>query len=144
VDHPLIEFVGEIGDHREVSLPGRRRCPAVPDRLARAVRPGDDRSHGLRHAGVAYDCGSVPEVIEDGLTGFIVRDEDEAVRRCDAFHRSTAAWSRALRDWFSATAMARRYLDLYDTKTAAAPDAERLISHGSMTGFDPARRTFAA
>jgi hypothetical protein len=34
----------------EVGLPGRRRGPAVPDRLARALRSGDDRGHGLRHA----------------------------------------------------------------------------------------------
>ena len=51
MDDPLIEFIGEIGDAAEVGLPGRRRRPAVPDRLARAVRPGDDRGHGLRHAG---------------------------------------------------------------------------------------------
>ena len=49
--NPLVEFIGEIGDAAEVGLPRRRRRPAVPDRLARALRPGDDRGHGLRHAG---------------------------------------------------------------------------------------------
>ena len=58
---------------REVRLPGQRRGAAVPDRLAGAVRPGDDRGHGLRHAGRSPGgCGSVPEVVEHGVTGFIV------------------------------------------------------------------------
>ena len=35
----------------EGRVPRRRPRPAVPDRLARAVRAGDDRGHGLRHAG---------------------------------------------------------------------------------------------
>ena len=36
---------------REGRLPRRRHRAALPDRLARAVRPGDDRGDGLRHAG---------------------------------------------------------------------------------------------
>ena len=51
LDDPLVEFVGEIGEAAEGRVPGRRRGAAVPDRLARAVRPGDGRGDGLRHAG---------------------------------------------------------------------------------------------
>ena len=36
---------------REGGLPRRRHGAPLPDRLARAVRPGHDRGHGLRHAG---------------------------------------------------------------------------------------------
>src|SRR5262249_62118304 len=36
-------------------VPGERLRPAVPDRLGRAVRAGDDRGDGLRHPG-----GGVP------------------------------------------------------------------------------------
>jgi len=72
---------------------------------------------------IAYDCGSVPEVIEDGLTGFIVRGEDEAVaaaRRLDDLDR--LAIRRRFETRFSATAMARRYLDLYNRlEEASAP-----------------------
>ena len=35
----------------EERVPGRRGGAAVPDRLAGAVRPGDDRGDGVRHAG---------------------------------------------------------------------------------------------
>ena len=36
---------------REIRFPQRRDRPSGADRLAGAVRPRDDRSHGLRHAG---------------------------------------------------------------------------------------------
>ena len=63
---------------------------------------------------VAYDHGSVPEIVEDGLTGFIVRSEDQAVA---ALHRLPTLDRRRVRarfeTRFSATAMALRYQDLY-------------------------------
>ena len=37
---------------------------------------------------IAYDCGSVPEVMEDGVTGFIVRDLDDAVKGRSSDSRS--------------------------------------------------------
>ena len=70
---------------------------------------------------IAYACGSVPEVIEDGLTGFIVHDEDEAVAavaRLPTLDRM--AIRRRFEERFSATAMARRYLDLYERRGAPA------------------------
>lgn len=54
-------------------------------------------------------------MVEDGLTGFIVNSEAEAVAAVD---RLGALSRRAIRDRFdlrfSATAMARRYQTLYD------------------------------
>jgi glycosyltransferase involved in cell wall biosynthesis len=47
-DH--VEYVGEVGGRTRRPSSGRGR-PRLPDRLGRAVRPGDDRGHGLRHAG---------------------------------------------------------------------------------------------
>ncbi len=70
---------------------------------------------------IAYNCGSVPEVIEDGLTGFIVRGQDAAiaaVRRLAELDRRRVRAQFELR--FSATAMARRYLALYEGSIAQA------------------------
>ena len=49
--NPLVEFVGEIGEAEKAAFLGGAARAALPDRLARAVRPGDDRGDGLRHAG---------------------------------------------------------------------------------------------
>jgi glycosyltransferase involved in cell wall biosynthesis len=74
---------------------------------------------------IAYDCGSVPEVIEDGLTGFIVRDEDQAVAAARAWTTlDRLEIRRRFETRFSAIAMARRYLKLYDRlEEASAPRA---------------------
>ena len=48
---PLVEYHRRDRRRREGRVPRQRPGAAVPDRLAGAVRPGDDRGHGLRHAG---------------------------------------------------------------------------------------------
>jgi len=63
---------------------------------------------------IAYPCGSVPEVVEDGLTGFIVRNEAEAaaaVQRLGQLDR--ARIRRRFEERFTARRMAEDYLELY-------------------------------
>ena len=48
---PLVEYIGEIGEEREGRVPGPGLRPALPDRLAGALRPRDDRVAGVRDAG---------------------------------------------------------------------------------------------
>ncbi len=77
---------------------------------------------------VAYRCGSVPEVIEDGITGFIVDDEDAAVaavQRLGEIDRRGVRARFELR--FSATAMARRYITLYSDLIQAPQTARPLL-----------------
>jgi glycosyltransferase involved in cell wall biosynthesis len=63
---------------------------------------------------IAWNCGAIPEVIEDGITGFIVNSEDEALA---AIERIAAIERRGIRavfeQRFTATLMARAYLDVY-------------------------------
>ena len=60
-----------------------REGRAVPDRLGRAVRPRDDRGDGVRHARHRDAAGSVPEVIDDGVTGLVVDVEDYPAQAAD-------------------------------------------------------------
>jgi glycosyltransferase involved in cell wall biosynthesis len=63
---------------------------------------------------IAWNCGAVPEVIEHGVTGYIVDTEEEALA---AITQIPALDRRRVRDAyerrFTATTMARAYLDLY-------------------------------
>jgi glycosyltransferase involved in cell wall biosynthesis len=63
---------------------------------------------------IAYRSGSVPEVIDDGVTGFIVESEEEAV---DAVNQLAQLDRRRVRERFeerfSARRMAREYESLY-------------------------------
>lgn len=121
---PLVEFVGEIGDGQKSAFLGGATALLFPIDWPEPFGLVMIEAMACGAPVVAYDCGSVPEVIEEGLTGFIVRSEDEAV---DAVRRAVDLNRREVRRRFeqrySATAMAKRYLDLY----AAAPDGREAI-----------------
>ena len=77
---------------------------------------------------IAFDRGSVPEIIEDGLTGFVVRDEAEAV----AAVRDLARLSRdAIRGEFvrrfAARRMAEDYVALYHSLAVKVRPNLRLV-----------------
>jgi len=68
---------------------------------------------------IALPRGSVPEVIEEGITGFVVRSVDEMAARLRALDRFDRARCRArAAERFSYLRMARDHLELYATLLA--------------------------
>ena len=64
---------------------------------------------------IAFNCGSVPEVMDDGVTGFIVNDIDAAVAAVGKIHTLDRARVRATFDRrFTARRMAEDYVDVYE------------------------------
>jgi glycosyltransferase involved in cell wall biosynthesis len=126
---PLVEFIGEIGDREKSAFLGGADALLFPIDWPEPFGLVMIEAMATGTPVIAYDRGSVPEVIEHGLTGFIVNSEREAV---EAVGRLDSLSRRAIRDCFdlrfSATAMARRYQALY---------AERLLACGA--GQDLAR-----
>jgi len=74
---------------------------------------------------IAYRSGSVPEVIEDGVTGFLVENEEQAVA---AVHRLRQLDRRKIRsrfeERFSATRMVKEYESQYRKLAAAVAPQE--------------------
>ena len=73
---------------------------------------------------IAYRRGSIPEVIDDGETGFIVESIDDAVeatRRIPALSR--ARCRQAFEQRFTATRMAEQYVNVYERLVARAVNA---------------------
>ena len=101
---------------------------------------------------VAFRCGSTPEIIEDGATGFLVDTMEQAVAAAGRVHLLDREAVRARFDLrFSATAMARRYLDVYGDLLARRPFAgaasrTEKILEDVVTPLRPLaeERTFAA
>ena len=63
---------------------------------------------------IAYNRGSMPELIEDGVTGFLVDSFDEAVAAIGRIGEiDRAACRRAVERRFTVDRMADRYLELY-------------------------------
>jgi len=63
---------------------------------------------------IAFRAGSVPEVVDDGITGFVVRNVDEAVAAVKRLPELDRRKVRAVfESRFSVERMARDYLEIY-------------------------------
>ena len=76
---PLIEFVGEIGDAEKSAFLGQAIALLFPIDWPEPFGLVMIEAMACGTPVVAWRCGSVPEVIDDGVTGYIVASEDEAV-----------------------------------------------------------------
>jgi glycosyltransferase involved in cell wall biosynthesis len=116
LDHPLIEFIGEIGDAEKPEFLGNAAALLFPIDWPEPFGLVMIEAMACGTPVIAYRCGSVPEVIDHGLTGFIVRNEAEAVAAVNKVHTLDRAAVRATFDRrFTARRMAEDYLDVYAT-----------------------------
>jgi glycosyltransferase involved in cell wall biosynthesis len=121
--NPLVEYVGEIGDGAKSGFLGGADALLFPIDWPEPFGLVMIEAMACGTPVIAWDCGSVPEVIEDGLTGFIVRSEAEAlaaIRRLPQLSRE--AVRARFEERFSALAMARRYLEIYQKLPQEKPD----------------------
>ncbi|HXI04927.1 MAG: glycosyltransferase family 4 protein [Bradyrhizobium sp.] len=129
VNNPLVEFIGEIGDKEK------------PDFLSGAIGlllPIDwPEPFGLvmieaMACGtpvIAYNRGSVPEIIDDGKTGFVVEDEISAVAVMDrTMSLDRSEIRKVFEQRFTARRMALDYLAAYRDLQEAAEPHLRLVS----------------
>ena len=78
---------------------------------------------------IAYKRGSVPEVLEDGLTGAIVGSETEALRAVNRLHVfDRAAIRRRFEERFAARRMAEEYLEVYESMVLAGRPHLRAVN----------------
>jgi glycosyltransferase involved in cell wall biosynthesis len=81
---------------------------------------------------IAYRSGSVPEVIEDGVTGFIVDGEEEAIRAVCELPRLDRRTIRArFEERFTAVRMASAYEARYRELVAEAEAEARVLERAS-------------
>jgi glycosyltransferase involved in cell wall biosynthesis len=119
----LVEFIGEIGDDQKSAFLGGAEALLFPIDWPEPFGLVMIEAMACGTPVLAYGCGSVPEVIEEGLTGAIVANEDEAVAalpRVLSLNRLEVR--RRFEERFSAVAMARRYLDLYAGLATTRPE----------------------
>ncbi|HWQ85545.1 glycosyltransferase family 4 protein [Brevundimonas sp.] len=135
---PLIEFIGEIGDHQKSAFLGGAEALLFPIDWPEPFGLVMIEAMACGTPVVAFRCGSTSEVIQDGETGFLVDTLDEAVAAAGRAHLLDRAVIRARFDLrFSATAMARRYLDVYGDLSAQRPFAEQAIDGCSARRHEP-------
>ena len=126
---PHVEFIGEIGDGQKSQFLGNAKALLFPISWPEPFGLVMIESMACGTPVVAFDCGSVPEVMEDGLTGFVVNDVAGAVAAVGKLDRLFRPSIRSrFEERFSARAMALEYVRLYqelaNTKEAVATAAE--------------------
>jgi glycosyltransferase involved in cell wall biosynthesis len=129
MDHPLVEYIGEIGDHEKSDFLSGAIGLLLPIDWPEPFGLVMIEAMACGTPVIAYNRGSVPEIIDDGLTGFIVEDETSAVA---AVGRLTGLDRDAIRKQFEARFTARRmaldYLAAYRGLMKAAEPRIKLVS----------------
>ncbi|WP_325343454.1 glycosyltransferase family 4 protein [Xylophilus sp.] len=111
---PLVEFVGEIGDADKAAFLGQARALLFPIDWPEPFGLVMIEAMACGTPVIGWRCGSVPEVIEHGVSGLIVESEDEAAAAVHAVARLDRRAVRAAFDRrFSAQAMASAYVAQY-------------------------------
>jgi glycosyltransferase involved in cell wall biosynthesis len=140
---PLVEFVGEIGDKEKNEFLGHACALLFPIDWPEPFGLVMAEAMACGTPVIAYRRGSVPEIIEEAGTGFIVHDLDEAVRaaeRIPTLNRSRCR--QRFEERFSAARMARDYLASYQrivggalaTQAAVMPDVSEAIGPAARAG----------
>lgn len=115
LDHPLVEFVGEIGDDAKNEFVGRARALLFPIDWPEPFGLVMIEAFACGTPVIAFRCGSVPEVMRHGVSGWVVTSVDEAVAAVDRIDRFDRRGCRAyFESRFTASRMAADYVRLYD------------------------------
>ena len=79
IDGPAVEFIGEINEREKTKFLGEAAALLFPVDWPEPFGLVMIEAMACGTPVLAFRCGSVPEVIEDGVTGKMVDSEDEAI-----------------------------------------------------------------
>lgn len=115
LDHPLIEFVGEISDAEKDEFIGNAMAVVCPYDWPEPFGLVLIEAFACGTPVIAYRRGSIPEIVDHGVTGFICETIDEMVAAVGQVPLIDRKQCRAVFDErFTADRMARDYVALYE------------------------------
>jgi len=125
IDGDQVQLVGEVDDHAKQDFLSQASALLFPIDWPEPFGLVMIEAMACGTPVIAYRSGSVPEVIDHGITGFVVEDEAEAVK---AIHQLDQLDRKRVREQFkarfTAERMAREYTEVYKTLLNGA--AEKL------------------
>ena len=121
-DNPNVEVIGEVDDLQKPDLLSGAHALIFPIEWQEPFGLVMIEFMACGTPVVAFDCGSVREVIDDGVTGFIVNNVNSAVTAVGKAHALDRALVRATFDRrFTSRRMAEDYVGVYETLTQPLP-----------------------
>jgi glycosyltransferase involved in cell wall biosynthesis len=114
LDDPLVRFIGEIGEPDKSEFLGNARALLFPIDWPEPFGLVMIEAMACGTPVIAFPAGAVPEVVDEGVTGFMVRsiaEAVEAVGRVQDLDRNRIRLRFEQR--FSTTRMAHEYVEIY-------------------------------
>jgi len=143
----FVEFVGEVGGREKDDLLGNAYATLFPIDWPEPFGLVMIESLACGTPVIAWPCGSVPEVIADGVTGFVVDTIDqavEAVKRVEWLNRRDCR--KVFEERFDAARMTGDYLQVYrrlvhagSERVRSASPVPELLAFAPRQGLDRRR-----
>src|SRR5215475_648788 len=131
LNQPGVEYIGEIDERAKSDFLGNAAALLFPVDWPEPFGLSMIEAMAFGTPVLAFGCGSVPEIIDPGITGFIVDNMDEAIRTLPAV---LALDRRAVRQRFeqrfSDARMAKDYIHVYRSllKRPSLPEHESAMA----------------
>jgi glycosyltransferase involved in cell wall biosynthesis len=111
---PSVEFLGEISDAEKPDFLRNAAALLFPIDWPEPFGLVMVEAMACGTPVVAWRCGSVPEIVDEGVTGFIVSSEEEAATAVGrAIRLDRGVIRNTFERRFAARVMARNYLNIY-------------------------------
>ena len=114
IDGPGVEFIGEINEREKTKFLGEAAALLFPVDWPEPFGLVMIEAMACGTPVLAFRCGSVPEVIEDSITGKVVSSEEEAIAALPAIlSYDRRAVRRRFEERFTDARMAKDYVSIY-------------------------------
>ncbi|MBI5263544.1 MAG: glycosyltransferase family 4 protein [Bradyrhizobium sp.] len=118
IDGKQVQLIGEVGDRRKQEFLGGAAALLFPINWPEPFGLVMIEAMACGTPIIAFRAGSVPEVVDDGVTGFVVDSEEDAVHAINRLGELDRRKVRArFEERFTAKRMALEYLGLYRALT---------------------------
>ncbi len=140
IDGQLVEFVGEITDCEKSEFLSGAVALLLPIDWPEPFGLVMIEAMACGTPVIAFNRGSVPEVVDDGVTGFVVEDENGAMGAIDRLPQLSRQKVReAFEQRFTARRMAEEYLGVYrQLMGETVPHLKLVVDAGA--GLTPAHQ----
>jgi glycosyltransferase involved in cell wall biosynthesis len=128
LDLPHVEYIGEIGEQEKRAFLGNAAGLLFPIAWPEPFGLAMIEAMACGTPVIALRCGSVPEIIDHGVTGFVVSDESEAAAAaCRLATLDRARIRKAFEERFTARRMAVDYLATYHALIGESADRREAV-----------------
>jgi glycosyltransferase involved in cell wall biosynthesis len=136
IDGPEVEFIGEINERDKTKFLGEAAALLFPVDWPEPFGLVMIEAMACGTPVLAFRCGSIPEIIEDGITGKVVNSELEAIAALpEILSYDRRAVRRRFEERFTAARMAKDYVGSYrrllKTRTSGAKPRQVDLNGGN-------------